>query len=141
MPTVKDVVPMSESKTKPKSTRAGIALSADAISKLHRLADWMEEELRGQQNPQIKLSLMGHITTMVNHNVTHVTPMGALVQMYHPFKLTEARWVMPGMFTAEPVHRAPQILGIAVWDYYTLIGYIHKTDGMEGVIQQLRNIQ
>ncbi len=132
---------MSLSKTSQKSTRAGVALSADAISKLHRLADWMEQELKGQQNPQIKLSLMGHITTMVNHNVTHVTPMGALVQMYQPFKLTEARWVMPGMFTAEPVNRAPQILGIPVWDYYTLIGYIHKTDGMEGVIQQLRNIQ
>ena len=101
----------------------------------------MEQELQGQQNPQIKLSLLGHITTMVNHNVTHVTPMGALVQMYNPFKLTEARWIMPGMFTAGPVHRAPQILGIPVWDYYTLIGYIHKTDGMEGVIQQLRNIQ
>ena len=101
----------------------------------------MEQELKGQQNPQIKLSLLGHITTMVNHNVTHVTPMGALVQMYHPFTLAEARWVMPGMFTAEPVHRAPQILGIPVWAYYALIGYIHKTDGMEGVIQQLRNIQ
>lgn len=132
---------MSESKTKPKLTRAGIALSADAISKLHRLADWMKQELQGQQNPQIKLSLMGHITTMVNHNVTHVTPMGALVQMYHPFKLTEARWVMPGMFTADPANRAPAILDIPVWDYHTLLGYIHKTDGMEGVIQQLRNIQ
>lgn len=132
---------MFESKTNPRSTRVGIALSADAISKLHRLADWMEQELQGQQNPQIKLSLLGQITTMVSHNVTHVTPMGALVQMYNPFKLNEARWVMPDMFTADPAQRAPKILGIEAWEYYTLISYIHKTGGMEGVIQQLRNIQ
>ena len=67
--------------------------------------------------------------------------MGALVQMYDPYRLIEARWIMPGMFTAEPVNRAPQILGIPVWDYYTLLGYIHSGDGMEAVIQQLRNIQ
>lgn len=85
---------MSLSNPRRVSTRAGFALSAEAVEKLQALADWMEREVtQGQQDPRVRLSYLGGITKFMDTDVTHVSPLGALVQMYQPFRLSDAKKV------------------------------------------------
>lgn len=136
---------MSASKTKARSTKVGIALSAEAVKRLKRLASWMEKEMKSPQNPKVKLSQLGGIVTLQDQNCTHMSPLGALVQMYEPFTLAEADWVMPSMFKApsyEMIKRTQRILGIQLDEYLLLIRYMYRDSyKLSDVITALRKIQ
>ena len=142
MPTAKGAVPMSRSKTNPKLTKAGVALSARARSRLRRLADWMEEELRGNQDPGIKLSYLGGIS--LHEGIAHLTPLGALVQIYDPFKETDLKWLMPGTSRVPEeleMSRVCNILDISHAEYFILLRYIYRDLQFPAVIKTLRTLK
>lgn len=133
---------MSRSKTNPKLTKAGVALSAQARSRLQRLADWMEEELRGNQDPEIKLSYLGGIS--LHEGITHLTPLGALVQIYAPFKETDLKRLMPGTSRVPEklkLSRVRNILGISPAEYFILLRYIYRDLQFPAVIKTLRTLK
>lgn len=141
-PTAKGAVPMSRSKTSPRSTRAGVALSAQARSRLQRLADWMEEELRSNQDPKIKLSYLGGIS--VHEGTTHLSPLSALVQIYDPFKQTDAKWLMPGTSRVpqdSALFRVCNILDISPAEYFILLRYVYRDHRFPAVIKALRALK
>ena len=130
---------MSKSSQKQALTKAGIVLSADARNKLQQLADWMERESKGQQDPRVKLSLMGGIVTVSTYvskdkakKVTFVAPFGALVQMFEPFKLVDANKIMYGVHSIDSDRiraRACSILEITSEEYTKLLNYVYNIGG------------
>lgn len=99
-------------------------LSADALAKLQQLADWMERELQeGQQDPRVKLSNFGTVSTFTNEKVTRVTPFGALAQMFDPFKLSDSTTLTFGVQVIQPLQlddRVAKILGLSIQEVVEL---------------------
>ena len=121
---------MSTSNPKRKLTKAGVALSAEARSRLQQLADWMERELKGNQNPQVRLEYSGGVLTNTHTNVTSVSPIGALVQMFQPFELKDAKQILPGLYLASGTQlsvRFANILGVTHSEYLELIRYLYSS--------------
>jgi hypothetical protein len=121
---------MFTSNPKRKSTKAGIALTAEARSKLQQLADWIERELEGNQNPLVRLEYYGGVVTFKDRNCTYVSPMGALVQMFQPFTLADAKKLRYGVYRADHYDlavRVANILGITMGDYLLLTRYLYNS--------------
>ena len=121
--TAKDATLMSKSNQKPASTKAGIALNADARKKLQQLADWIEEEIRGNQDPHVRLDYIGAITIRDQSDATHLSPIGALVQMFKPFKPGNLKLLVYGLHVVRTHHvyfRAASILNITIDELYAL---------------------
>lgn len=133
---------MSGLKTNLKSTKAGIVLNAQARSRLQRLADWMEEELRGNQDPKVKLGYLGGVSTSAG--ITYLTPFGVLVQMFHPFVVTDTKWLMPGA-SRVPVEsvlfRVCSILDISPAEYFILLQYLYRDHQYPAIIKALRKLK
>ena len=126
------------------STKAGVALSADARSKLQQLADWMELETSSRQDPRVQLNYYGGIMTY--EGVTHVSPVGALVQMFQPFKLSEAKQMkLAGMHIAQYADvmlRFADILDLGSMGAEDIVRHIYAGDlSMKGAIQRLRTLK
>jgi hypothetical protein len=121
--TVKDAIPMSKSNQKPASRKAGIALSADARKKLHQLADWIEEEIRDNQDPYVRLDYIGVITVRERSDATHLSPLGAFVQMFQPFSAIDLKALLDD-FHIVPCNyvyfRAATILDISINQLYVV---------------------
>lgn len=132
---------MSKSKTNPKSTKAGVVLSADARKKLQRLADWLEMEQIAPQHQQIRLAYLGGLITIAN--TTYMTPFAVLVQMYDPFKKTDAQKITYDTYRINPIalrERFCRILGINEEGYMKLLRYVY-TDLDTPIINQLRSLK
>jgi hypothetical protein len=122
---------MSRSKTSPKSTPAGVALSAEARGRLQQLADWIEREVEGNQDPRVRLAYYGGLSTDTVKNITYVTPLGALVQMFDPFKLADAKQIGHGLYlvSSPMLHtRVASVLGIHPIDVILLTQYLFETN-------------
>lgn len=136
---------MSRSKTSPKSTPAGVVLSAEARSRLQQVADWMEKELEGNQDPRIRLEHCGSVVTNTATGITCVSPFGVLIQMFQPFTLAEAKQLMYGLYVA-PYYaaefRAAAILGIDHHGYLMLLRYLYDNDmKFPSIIKALRTLK
>lgn len=134
------------SKQKPISTKAGIVLSAAAYKKLQQLADWMETRLDRTIVTPVTLSYTGCIVYSTERKVTFVSPLGALVQMFKPFKLKDARGNflvgLLGIHTSLVHARVIEILGISHADLKKLINYMYRTGlSFPRVIEALRNLK
>lgn len=146
MPSVRDVATMPKSKTKLKSTKAGVALSAEALAKLQRLAEWMEGELSGNQDPQVRLSYLGRVTVTTNDetgNVTFASPFGVLVQMHKPFKLTDCyqlRYNMYSVTSCQMRKRVMEVLDVNEAGYFKLLQYVFFRPQLTDVIEALRDL-
>lgn len=118
---------MSKSSPKRKLTKAGVALSAEARHRLQQLADWIEREVQSNQDPRVCL---GHSGGIINSNgVTLMSPMGALVQMFKPLTLADAKTSLLYGFHAaqykDIADRAAEILGLSFDEYLQLLRYIY----------------
>lgn len=138
---------MSKSKTSLQSTKAGVALSASALEKLHVLADWMQQELVSNQDPRVRLSYHGRVSVIFDevsgNNITHVSPLGALVQSHHPFKLSEAyqlRYNMWSVTSCQLSERVREILQIDHAGYLQLLQYLGDKPHFPDVIAALRDL-
>lgn len=133
---------MPESNANPKLTKAGVVLTAEARARLQRLANWMEVELVAPQNPRVRLSYLGGLVTI--GETTYMTPLAALVQMYYPFKLSDATEQLSGMYKidASKLHfRIREMLGITPVEYYQILGYIYHRVDLQDVVQTLRTLK
>lgn len=86
----------------------------------------MERELRGNQNPQVRLGYSGGVVS--NNETTWVSPMGALIQMFDPFSRSEAKQLMHGVYAASQpdiVKRAAGVLGLTDEEYLRFIRYLY----------------
>lgn len=122
---------MSKSSRKPVLTKAGIVLNADARQKLQALADWMEREQQGPQDPRVRLSFLGSVVTMVGEDITFVSPFGALVQMFEPFKLINANTIsyrVRSVSKEKMTERVCRILGITDSEFRWLLRYIYDRE-------------
>lgn len=147
MPSVRGVATMPKSKTKLLPTKAGVALSAPALAKLHALADWVQQELEGNQDPQIRLSYLGRVSVISDEvsgdTVTHVSPLGALVQTHRPFKLSETYQLRYGMWSVTSPQlskRVQKILQINHAGYLQLLRYLGDKPHFPNVIAALRDL-
>ena len=146
MPSVRDAATMSKSKTKLLSTKAGVALSASALAKLHRLADWMQQELEGNQDPRVRLSYLGRVSVIsdeANGNITHASPLGILVQMHQPFRLVDTYQLRYNVWsvTSYQIHKRVQdILGINECEYFKMLQYLFFRPHFPDVIAALRDL-
>ncbi len=114
---------MSKSNRKPASPKAGIALNADARKKLHQLADWIEEEIRGNQDPHVRLDYIGTITVRERSDATHLSPWGAFVQMFQPFSAVDLKALLDDFHIVPGDHvyfRAATILSISMNQLYAV---------------------
>jgi hypothetical protein len=142
---------MSRSKTSPKSTPAGVALSAEARRRLQRLADWLELEVTaGNQDPRVRLAYYGGMSTDTESGITYVTPLCALVQMFDPFKLAGAKRLMHNLYSVSTplvYERVASVLGITRDEVTVLMRYMYETalsskgiDNLE-VVRALRTLK
>lgn len=136
---------MSKSNRKPVSTKGGIALSADAREKLQHLANWIEEEIHGNQDPHVRLDYIGAITVRDQSDATHLSPMGALVQMFKPFKPGNLKPLLHGFYvvTTHLVYlRAAGLLGINMDELYALQREMFKYGyDFPAVVRGLRDLK
>lgn len=146
MPSVRDAATMSKSKTKLQSTKAGVALSAEALAKLHRLADWMQQELEGNQDPRVRLSYHGRVSVIsdeANGSITHASPFGILIQMYQPFRLVDTyqlRYNMWSVTSCQMRRRVQDILEINEGEYFKMLQYLFFRPHIPDVIAALRDL-
>lgn len=127
-------------------TRAGVVLSADARAKLQALADWLEGELEHTNVPGTGVSFgqCGAIVTRQTWQAKHtfVSPIGALVQMYQPFKLDEAEQIAIGYWRipmTRVIERAAGILGVSIEDLEKVRRfYLMYNASLPTIISQLR---
>ena len=130
--------------TNRKLTKAGVALTAEAILKLHQLADWMELAMSNRQpDPTVVLGYTS--ICRLPSGVTSVSAFGALVQMFDPFKLSEAKYY----FKEQTAHvhyydlvpRVARILDISIKEVDALLTYLYTPNfGLSYVILKLRDI-
>ena len=140
---------MSKSRTKPQLTKAGIVLSAEARSRLQQLADWLEREQKVNQNPRVQLQYGGGIHTDTFLNVTYVTPFGALVQMFDPYRLSDAEQRSPCVYSIPSNKysaRFQSILGIDHEDFLQLLRYVYNFLGTlnidtDSIVKALRTLK
>lgn len=114
---------MSKSNRNRVSTKGGIALSADARKKLQHLANWIEEEIHGNQDPHVRLDYIGAITVRDRSDATHLSPMGALVQMFKPFQPEDLKPLLQGFYIVSThlvYFRAAKILGLNMDELHAL---------------------
>lgn len=122
--TAKAAILMSKSNQKSASAKVGVVLSADARKKLQQLADWIEEEIRGNQDPHVRLDYIGAITVRERSDATHLSPVGALVQMFQPFSSVDLKSLLNDFHIVSGNHvyfRAAAILGIDVEQLYVVL--------------------
>lgn len=137
---------MPKLKTKLLSTKAGVALSASALEKLHVLADWMQRELEGNQDPRVQLSYLGRVSVIsdeANGNITHASPFGILIQMYQPFRLIDAyqlRYNMWSVTSCQMRRRVQEILEINEGEYLKMLQYLFFRPHFPDVIAALRDL-
>ena len=137
----------SKSDAKPELTKAGIALTAEARHKLQQLAEWIEQEIVENHDPRVRLGYHGGVVTYTDRNVTYVSPLGALVQMFEPIKLAEAQQLGHRMYQAYPymlMTRICNILTITRNEHLKLLRYLYNTgSGYEyrDIIKALRTLK
>ena len=141
----KAVEPTTPLPTNRRSTKAGVALTAEASLKLQQLADWMELARAGKANSSVKLAYENSITKWEADGETRVSTFGALVQMFKPFKLSEAMHLRPhGMYRIsflETRIRAAEILELSPRELFQLFQYIYAAGyGWERIIKQIREL-
>ena len=131
--------------TNRRSTKAGVALTAEASLKLQQLADWMELARAGKANSSVKLAYENGITKWELYGETRVSTFGALVQMFKPFKLSEATQVLP--FNIYRVSftkinpRAAEILELSLRERAQLRQYLYSAGySWECIIKQIREL-
>lgn len=145
---VEDTAPATERQL----SKAGVALSADARAKLQALADWLESEQDDTLDPNrhVQHGSYGAVCTIKDWAdpriyVTYVSTMGALVQMYEPFKLSEATQLTHSMWRApsdQVIARIGRILGISVNEVTRLWIYLLKDGGyLHRIIDNLRTLK
>lgn len=140
---------MSKSNPKRKLTKAGVALSADARRKLQALADWIDlQVVMGQTDPQVRLAWIAGVarfTTAITGPITYVSVVGALVQMYKPFKLSDSSQLTHDVHRIrnESVsERAAEILGIKLSEVRQLLAYLHRNTATHAdVVTKLRALK
>jgi len=136
---------MSTSRSKPKLTKAGVALDAAARNKLQQVARWMSDELKGNQDPRIILGFSGGIATNTKINLTVMSPFGVLVQMYDPMNCVDMKYLERGVYvsTDEMIRiRAAKILGITELDFLLILKYVYATGWIpDHVIHMLRGLK
>ena len=146
MPSVRDAATMSKSKTKLLSTKAGVALSASALAKLHRLADWMQQELEGNQDPRVRLSYLGRVSVIFGEasgNITHASPLGILIQMHHPFKLVDTYQLRYNMWCVTSCQMSERVCSILETDhagYLKMVQYLGGKPHFPDVVTALRDL-
>ena len=136
---------MSSSSPKRKLTKAGVALSADARSKLQQVARWMTAELKANQDPKIRLGYSGGLEMNTTNNVTVLSPFGVLVQMFDPMNVADLKQLRYNMYVARTVRlhaRAAEILGINNEELLMLLRYMLVGNwSFEIAIKQLRTLK
>lgn len=144
MRSAKDAIDMSKSRARTKSTKAGVALTADARRKLQQLADWLDGEAIAQRDPRVRFGLVSAVTLMED-NVTVVSVTGALVQMFEPFTRADGRLLAWGTRVVpwrQAAQRAAHILGISQRDVQTLVIYWYQKGSKPATIaKQLRTLK
>ena len=135
---------MSPSNPKLKSTKAGVALSAAARKKLQHVAKWMAAELKGNQDPTIRLGLHGGVARYTRTDVTFLSTFGVLVQMFQPFKLSELKQLDQGIYISQPgplFSRAAEILEITPLEAQVLSLYLNKDSYFSTTVKLLRTLK
>lgn len=118
---------------------------------MQQLADWVEQEVAGNQDPRVQLRYYGGMSADTEKNITYVTPLGALVQMFEPFKLTDGKQHLLYdlvLVSESMVHtRVASVLGIEQRDVTTLVQYLfehcYTTMGIDNleVVKALRTLK
>lgn len=132
--------------SKLKMTLAGVAFSADARSKLQQVARWMKDELKGNQDPTIRLGHSGGLVINTTTNVTILSPFGVLVQMFNPLNVVDLKDLGRGQYVARlpELHgRAMKILGITPNEFLRMLIYLYGQGdwSFQQTIQQLRALK
>ena len=136
---------MSPSNPRLKSTKAGVALSAAARKKLQHVAKWMAAELKGNQDPTIRLGWHGGVASYTKcSKVTFLSTYGVLVQMFQPFKLTDLKQLDQDIYISQPgplFIRAAEILEITPLEAQVLSLYLNKDSYFSTTVRLLRTLK
>lgn len=112
---------------------------------MQQLARWLELELESRQDPVVKLVYYGGVSANTLEGVTFVSPLGALVQMFEPFRLIDAKRLTHSLYKAETTQyhlRIASILGISMNEVPQLVRYIYQMNAdTRQIIKALRTLK
>lgn len=135
---------MSPSNQKRTSTKAGVALTAEARTKLQQVADWIEADSKST-DPFRRVRFGGVNGIFVNDGTTWLSILGTIVQCYAPFKLKDAIKVCGSVYRvrwdrcSEPVMK---ILDITEDELLILLQYLYRNGShASAMVRKLRTLK